>query len=47
MNFEEKSVNIYVLYNKAFCDSFRLLFDFVWDEITTIPDVEGYKPEAE
>ena len=44
LNFEDESVNIFILYNKSFNDSFCLLFDFVWDEITTIPDVEGYKP---
>ncbi len=45
MNFEENSVNIYVLYNKSFADSFRLLFDLVWDEITIMPNVGGYKPK--
>lgn len=44
MNFEEDSVNIYVLYNRSFSDSFKLLFDLVWDEITIIPTKEGYKP---
>lgn len=46
MNFEEDSVNIYVLYSRDFSDSFKLLFDFVWDEITTIPSIDGYKPEG-
>lgn len=45
MNFEPESVDIYVLYNRAFSDSFRLLFDLVWDEITIIPTLEGYKPK--
>lgn len=44
LNFEENDVSIYVLYNKAFVDSFRLLFDLVWDEITTLPSFPGYKP---
>lgn len=44
MNFEQDSVDIYVLYNRSFADSFRLLFDLVWDEITIIPTAEGYKP---
>lgn len=45
MNFEPDSVNIYVLYSSGFSDSFKLLFDMVWNEITTIPPVGGYKPE--
>ena len=44
LSFEEKSVNIFILHSKEFTDSFRLLFDFVWDEITIIPDLEGHKP---
>ncbi len=44
MSFEEDTVNIYVLYNRSFSDSFKLLFDLVWDEITIIPTQEGYKP---
>jgi transcriptional regulator with XRE-family HTH domain len=44
MNFEENEVNIYVLNSREFNNSFCLLFDMVWDEITTIPDTEGYKP---
>ncbi len=45
LNFEENSVNIYVLYSREFTTSFITLFDFVWNEITTIPNIKGYKPQ--
>lgn len=44
LNFQENSVDILILYSKEFNDSFCLLFDFVWDEITIKPDVEDAKP---
>ncbi len=44
LNFGNDKVDIFILHSKEFNDSFCLLFDFVWDEITIIPDVEGYKP---
>lgn len=44
LNFENESVNIFILHSKEFNDSFCLLFDFVWNEITSIPDIDGYKP---
>lgn len=45
LNFEENNVTIYILYNKAFVDSFRLLFDLTWNEVTLIPTTGGHKPE--
>jgi transcriptional regulator with XRE-family HTH domain len=44
LNFDNDSIEIFILHSKEFNASFCLLFDFVWDEITTIPDMEGYKP---
>ena len=41
LTFGEDSVNIFILYNKEFNDSFCLLFDLVWDEITLMPDHGG------
>lgn len=40
LNFTKDSVDIFILYNKDFYQSFCLLFDFVWDEITIIPNQE-------
>jgi len=44
LNFEEDSVEIFVLKQKQFADSFRSLFNIVWDTVTIIPDVENNKP---
>lgn len=44
INFEKNALNIYVLYSQEFTNSFRLLFDFVWDEITIIPEDKDRKP---
>lgn len=41
---EDTAVDVFILYNKDFHSSFSLFFDFVWNEITMIPNVEGYKP---
>lgn len=45
LNFEENNVSIYILYNKAFVDSFRLLFDLTWNTVTLIPNMDGHKPQ--
>jgi transcriptional regulator with XRE-family HTH domain len=44
LTFSEGAVDIYILYNQEFYNSFCLLFDFVWDQITIIPDSGDYKP---
>jgi len=44
LNFEEDKMNIFILHSNEFYDTFCLLFDFVWDQVTIIPDVKGYKP---
>ena len=45
VNFEEDRLNIYVLYSWPFADSFRLFFDYLWNDITMIPNIDGYKPQ--
>lgn len=44
LHFEEDEVEIYVLKQKQFAESFRFLFNIAWEQITIIPDVPGYKP---
>ncbi len=44
LKFKKDSVKIFILHSKDIYDSFCLLFDSVWDDITTIPNVAGYKP---
>lgn len=43
LNFDEKNVEIFVLKQKQFCDSFRFLFNIAWDQITKTPTVR-HKP---
>lgn len=37
LNFSKDHLNIFILQNQDFYDSFCLLFDFVWNDITTQP----------
>jgi len=45
VNFEEKELNIYIIYNWDFADSFRVFFNLIWDDIATIPDSKDHKPK--
>lgn len=45
LRFEKDDVEILVMKQKQFADSFRFLFNIAWDQITIIPNVKGYKPE--
>jgi transcriptional regulator with XRE-family HTH domain len=44
LNFENDEVNIFVLEQKKFAETFRFLFNLVWDQYTIIPDKGDYKP---
>lgn len=46
LDFEEDSVEIFILKQKQFADSFRTLFNVAWEYATIIPDVDDYKPRG-
>lgn len=45
LNFENDDVNIYVMKQKKFAETFRFLFNLVWDQYSIIPDVPDHKPQ--
>ncbi len=47
LNFEEDSLQIFVLKQKQFTDSYRKLFNIAWDQVTALPDAKGYKPDEQ
>lgn len=47
LDFEENSVEIFVLRQKQFAESFRTLFNVAWNYATIIPDTKNYKPGDE
>lgn len=44
LNFEDDRLQIFVLKQKQFSESYKKLFNIAWEQVTTIPDKEGYKP---
>jgi len=46
LHFEEDNVEIFVLHQKHFAQSFRALFNIAWKYATTIPTAKNYKPES-
>ncbi len=44
LDFQEESVEIYVLKQKQFSDSFRALFNVAWEYATIVPDAGGHGP---
>lgn len=47
MNFTENHVEIIVLKERKFAETFRFLFNLVWDQYSIIPDVDDYKPRKQ
>lgn len=45
LDFEEESVEIFVLKQRQFADSFRTLFQVAWEYATIIPETGPYKPK--
>ncbi len=45
MSFDEDAVEIFVIHKQEFADSFRAMFDHIWETVAEIPDVGEYKPE--
>lgn len=45
LDFEENSVEIFVLKQKQFAESFRLLFNVAWQYATIVPNTDNYKPQ--
>ncbi len=43
LDFEENSVEIFVLKQKQFADSFRMLFNVAWNYATTVPEIKNDK----
>lgn len=46
LDFEENSVEIFVLKQKQFADSFRMLFNVAWNYATIVPDTENHRPNT-
>lgn len=43
MDFSDDNVRIFVLYKQAFADSFREMFEYIWQTTTEIPDSDDHK----
>jgi len=41
LDFEEDSVEVFILNHKRFADSFRALFNIAWNNVAKIPDVKS------
>lgn len=46
MDFNEANVKIFVLYKQEFADSFRAMFNHIWETATEIPDSDNHKPKG-
>lgn len=46
LSFGEESLEIFVVKKQQFANSFRQLFNIAWENITTIPDSDNYKPNS-
>ena len=46
MDFNEEEVKIFVLYKQEFADSFRAMFNHIWETATEIPDSDKHRPKG-
>jgi transcriptional regulator with XRE-family HTH domain len=45
LNFDNDDIEIHVLHHKKFAETYRFLFNLVWDQYSIIPDVPDHKPQ--
>ncbi len=46
INFQEQSVDVFVLDQKQFADSFRSMFNVIWETVAIVPPLPGHKPQV-
>lgn len=46
MDFENNDIQIFVLHHKKFAETFRFLFNMLWEQHSIIPDTPDYKPKT-
>ncbi len=46
LNFDNNDIQIHVIRHRKFAETFRFLFNLVWDQYSIIPDTDDYKPKA-
>lgn len=44
LNFENDNVTVFVMQQKKFAETFRFLFNLVWDQYSIVPDAPDCKP---